>query len=107
MVNDVSRATRQRLHDLLVKIIHVRGGLIGGFPMHIDKADEMSRLAAEALLVLDEPEALSPSSDTKATEPKPDPVADLCAHIKDSIRLCDHGYIHITCGTCTAPWLRS
>lgn len=31
---------------------------------------------------------------------KPDPVADLCAHIKESIRLCNHGYIHMTCGDC-------
>jgi hypothetical protein len=34
------------------------------------------------------------------TPAKPDPVADLCAHIKESIRLCGHGYIHMTCGDC-------
>ena len=37
--------------------------------------------------------------------PVADPVADLCKHIKDSIRLCDHGYIHMTCGTCVASWI--
>jgi len=37
---------------------------------------------------------------------KPDPVAELCASIKENIRLCDHGYIHITCGQCVATWLR-
>lgn len=31
---------------------------------------------------------------------KSDPVDDLCKYIKESIRLCDHGYIHITCGDC-------
>ena len=31
---------------------------------------------------------------------KPDPITDLCEQIKRDIRYCDHGYIHITCGTC-------
>ena len=48
----------------------------------------------------------SPVSETPTTASKPDPVADLCASIKDNIRLCDHGYIHITCGQCVALWLR-
>lgn len=39
-------------------------------------------------------------SESAPTVPKPDPVADLCVHIKESIRLCGHGYIHITCGDC-------
>lgn len=36
----------------------------------------------------------------QALSVKPDPVADLCTHIKESIRLCGHGYIHTTCGDC-------
>lgn len=39
-------------------------------------------------------------SETVAPQPKADPIADLCAHIKGSIRFCDHGYIHVTCGDC-------
>lgn len=32
-------------------------------------------------------------------------VPELCEYIKDRIRLCDHGYIYITCGQCVASWL--
>ena len=31
---------------------------------------------------------------------KADPIRDLCTHIKESLRFCGHGYIHITCGDC-------
>jgi hypothetical protein len=29
-----------------------------------------------------------------------DPIEELCSYIKESIRFCDHGYIHVTCGDC-------
>lgn len=35
-----------------------------------------------------------------AIEQKPDPIAEMCKSIRNDIRLCDHGYIHITCGDC-------
>jgi hypothetical protein len=43
-----------KLRELLENIIQVRAGVLGGFPMMYDKADEMARLAAEALLIVDE-----------------------------------------------------
>ena len=51
-------------------------------------------LSAAQMLTLSEPES------------RPDPIADLCEKIKQDIRYCDHGYIHITCGQCVATWLR-
>ena len=31
---------------------------------------------------------------------KANPIGNLCTHIKESLRFCGHGYIHITCGDC-------
>lgn len=45
-------------------------------------------------------------AEAEKQEQKPDPIAELCKSIRNDIRLCDHGYIHITCGQCVAPWLR-
>ena len=44
--------------------------------------------------------AAAPACVPPQAGPNPDPVAELCAHVKESIRLCGHGYIHITCGDC-------
>ncbi len=32
---------------------------------------------------------------------------DMCEFIRGRIRLCDHGFIHSTCGQCCATWLKS
>jgi len=53
------------------------------------------------------PDPLSPAAIiAEAEKQKPDPIAELCESIRKDIRLCDHGYIHITCGQCVATWLR-
>ena len=40
-----------------------------------------------------------PSSLSEIATPR-DPEQTLLAYLKENVRLCDHGFIHITCGTC-------
>lgn len=52
------------VRDLLEKIIQVRGGLHSGFQSIENRADEMARLAAEAMLILED----APVSETSTRD---------------------------------------
>lgn len=70
--------------------------------LHAHAADALERTVSATP---QKPDPLSPAAIT-AEAARPDPMQELATYIKESIRLCDHGYIHITCGRCTAPGLQ-
>lgn len=43
----------------------------------------------------------------EAAERAASAVVELALWLKSRVRLCAHGYIHVTCAACAASWLKN